>query len=147
MSTPNPRDTHNHNSLLYYAPRRLRDRAQALRAIQPRPKESGELGPTVSLEQGRGYDAALSENNFSEALRPVSEPEPMEPNAFVHQRARRNGAFVVAICSAAVAGIAGGAVLLYVMNFNGPRDQSLSAKDSSTSLSATPQEKRRTWIS
>jgi hypothetical protein len=66
----------------------------------------------------------------------------MEPKAFVRQRARRNGAFVVAICSAAVAGIAGGAVLLYVMNFNGPRDQSLSAKDSGTSLSATPQEKK-----
>ena len=142
MSTPNPRDTHNHNSLLYYAPRRLRDRAHALRAIQPRPKESGQSGPTASLEQGRGYDAALSENNFPKALRSASEPEPMEPKAFVHQRALRNEAFVVAICSAVVAGIVGGAALLYVMNFNGPRDQPLSAKDSGTSLSATPQEKK-----
>jgi len=142
MSTSNPQDTQDPNSLLYYAPRRLRDRAIALQAIRPRPKESGQSGPTASLEQRPGDDAALSEGPFPESLRPESEPEPIEPAALMRQLSRRHEAFAVAARFAAVASIAGGLALLYVINFTGSQDQALSTEDGGRSLSAMPQSKK-----
>ena len=142
MSSSDPQDTHDPNSLLFYAPRRLRSRAHSLWPMPVRQEKFGQTEPTTSPERRAKDEVAPLEKPFSKVLRLSGEPEPMEPKAFVRQRARRNGAFVVAICSAAVAGIVGGAALLYVMNFNGSRDQALAAKDGGTSLSATPQEKK-----
>ena len=139
MSSPDPQDTRDPNSLLFYAPRRVRNRADTLRAVLAQQGEHEQTAPSISPEQ-RGTDEV--ENPFPEVLRLSGEPEATEPKAFVRHPARRNKAFVVAICSTAVAGIAGGAALLYVMNFNGSRDQALSAKDGGISFPATPQEKK-----
>lgn len=142
MSTSNPQDAHDPNSLLYYAPRRVRDRAATLRAIQPRPKESGQSGAPAALEQHPEDDAALAESLFPEALQPASEPQPIEPLAVMRQRARRNEAFAVAARFAAIAGIVAGLALLYVMSFAGSRDRALSTEAGATSLSAMPQSKK-----
>lgn len=142
MSTPDPQDTHDPNSLLYYAPRRLRDRANALRAMQPQPKESGQSAPTDSRAQRPGGDAVLSERPFPEALRPKSEPEPIEPGALMLQRKRRNEVFAVVVRFFAVVGIAGALALLYVLNFTGSQDQALSNNVAGTSLQAVPQSKK-----
>ena len=142
MSSSDPQDAHDPNSLLFYGPRRLRSRAHSLWPRSARQEKFGQTEPTTSPEQRAKEEFSPLEKPFQKVVRLSRDPEPMERKAFVRQRARRNGAFVVAICSAAVAGIVGGAALLYVMNFNGPRDQPLSAKSSGTSLSATPQEKK-----
>ena len=142
MSTPNPQDTRDPNSLLYYAPQRLRDRANALRAIQPRPEVSVQSIPIAALEQRLGYDAAPSENPFPKVLRPASELEPIEPVALMRQWARRKEAFAIAARFVAIAGIAGGIALLYVMNFTGSRYQALSSEVGGTSLAALPQSKK-----
>ena len=142
MSTPNPQDAHDPNSLLYYAPRRLRDRTNALRALQLRREESGQSIPTAAIEQRSGYDATLSENPFPEALQPASEPEPIEPLDLIQQRARRNEVFAIAARFVAVTGIAGVIALFYVMTFAGSRDQAPSSGDSGTSLATMPQSKK-----
>ena len=139
MSNPDPQDTRDPSSLLFYAPRRVRNRADTLRAVLAQQGEHEQTAPSISPEQ-RGKDEVA--NPFPEVLRLLGEPEPTKPKAFVRQPARRKKAFVVAVCSTAVAGIAGGAALLYVMNFNGSRDQALSAKDGGISFPATPQEKK-----
>ncbi len=142
MSTLNPRDAHDPNSLLYYAPRRLRDRANALQATQSWPEARGQSGPAASLEQRPEYDAPLSGNPFPETLRPASEPEPIERVSLAHRRARRNEVVALVARFVAVVGFAGGVALLYVMNFTGSRDQALSTVDGGTSLSVIPQSKK-----
>src|ERR1019366_3391024 len=132
MSSSDPQDTHDPDSLLFHAPRRLRSRTPSLWPMSVRRKKFGQTEPTTSPEQRAKDEVAPLEKPFPKVLRVSGDSEPMEPKAFVRQRARRNGAFVVAICSAAVAGIAGGAALLYVMNFNGSRDQALAATDGGT---------------
>jgi len=146
MSTANQHDTHNPNSLLYYAPRRLRDRANALRSIQPRPGDAGPSIPTASLERRdtavlgqQAQDTAPPPNPFPEILRSSWEPEAIQTLLVLSQRARRNQIFAVVTHFAAVAGIAGGIAFLYVVNFTGSQDRALPVKTGGTSVVALPQ--------
>src|SRR5471032_1615834 len=95
MSTSNQQDTHDPNSLLYYAPRRLRDRANALRALQPWPGESKTVGPATPPDQPPSEAALPPEKPFPKTLRPSAEPEPIEPGDLVHPQARRKKALAV----------------------------------------------------
>ena len=67
MSTANQHDTHDPNSLLYYAPRRLRDGAKTLRSIRPRPEDGAQSIPIAFLE--RTQDTAPPPSPFPETLR------------------------------------------------------------------------------
>ena len=147
MSTANQHVTHDPNSLLYYAPRRLRDGANALRSIQPRPEHGAQSIPIAFLERldtaalvGRTQDTAPPPSPFPEALRSL-ESEAIASLRLLSQRARRNQIFAVFTRFAAVAGIAAGIAFLYVMNFTGSREQAPPVKTGGTSIAAMPQSK------
>src|SRR5664279_5394775 len=136
MSTANQHDTHDPNSLLYYAPRRLRDGAKTLRSIRPRPEDGAQSIPIAFLE--RTQDTAPPPSPFPETLRSL-ESEAIESLRLLSQRARRNQIFAVFTRFAAVVGIAAGIAFLYVVNFTGSREQASPAKTGSTSVAALPQ--------
>jgi hypothetical protein len=143
MSSSDPQDTRDPNSLLYYAPTRLRDRANALRALQPLPEAGPQLAPTASPEQRPNSNAAAAPGKpFPKRLRAPSEPEPFEPAGVVRQRApRKNGVAVVASFSAVAAAVAGIGVL-YVTYFAGPAGHALFTTAGGEALLATPQERK-----
>ncbi len=126
MSTLYQPDAHDPNSLLYYAPRRLRDRDAALR--RPRPGESRQSTRWTFLEQLAEGDASPA-NALPEVFQRTSDLQPIEPPDLVHQRARRREAFALIARFAAVGGIAAMIALLYVMNFPASRGRPLSAED------------------
>jgi hypothetical protein len=112
MSAPNRQDTTDPNSLLYYAPRRLRDRASALRTTQRDSRQP-------SLEP-QAYDGPS--NPLTEILR-VREPEPMEAPSLLSQRARKKQVLAPVIRFVAVAGLAAAAAFTYVVIFTELPDQ------------------------
>ena len=145
MSTANQHDTHDPNSLLYYAPRRLRDGAKALRSNRPRPEDGAQSIPIAFRERldtatrgERTQDTAPPPNTFPETLRSL-ESEAIDSLRLLSQRARRNQIFAVFTRFAAVVGIAAGIAFLYVVNFTGSREQAPPAKTGSTSVAALPQ--------
>jgi hypothetical protein len=145
MSTANQHDTHDPNSLLYYAPRRLRDGDKALRSIRPRPEDGAQSIPIAFLERldtaalgERTQDTAPLPSPFPESLRSL-EPEAIESLRLLSQRARRNQIFAVFTRFAAVVGIAAGIAFLYVVNFTGSREQAPPVKSGGTSVAAMPQ--------
>jgi hypothetical protein len=136
MSTANQHDTHDPNSLLYYAPRRLRDGAKTLRSIRPRPEDGAQSIPIAFLE--RTQDTAPPPSPFPETLRSL-ESEAIESLRLLSQRARRNQILAVFTRFAAVVGIAAGIAFLYVVNITGSREQAPPVKTGGTSVAAMPQ--------
>jgi hypothetical protein len=112
MSAPNRQDTTDPNSLLYYAPRRLRDRASALRTTQMDSRQ-----PSLAPQAYGGPS-----NPLPEILR-VSEPEPMEAPSLLSQRARKKQVLAPVIRFVAVAGLAAAAAFTYVVIFTELPDQ------------------------
>jgi hypothetical protein len=119
MSAPNQQDTTDPNSLLYYAPRRLRDRASALRTTQLDGREALELRDAPSLEP-QAYDGPP--NPLPEILR-APESEPMEALWLLSQRARKRQVFAPAIRFAGVASLAAVIAFTYVVIFTELPDQ------------------------
>lgn len=137
MSTLNQPDALDPKSLLYYAPRRLRDNANDLPTIQPLPGEKGQSGPQAFAGQQPSDDAAPLADSVPEAWQHLFEAG-LKPNSatLLRQRARRSLAFAIAASFAAAAGIAVGIVFLDAMKFTEGRGRTLSAKDGGKSLAA-----------
>src|SRR5258707_15707456 len=114
MSTSNQQDTHDPNSLLYYAPRRLRDRANALRALQPWQGVAGQPAPAAAPEPKPDLPP---QKPFPESLRPSDEPDPIESVVIAQQRARRKEVFAIAARFGAVAAVIAGIAVPSVMYF------------------------------
>jgi hypothetical protein len=119
MSAPNQQDTTDPNSLLYYAPRRLRDRASALRTSQLDSRQVLEPLGAPDLEP---LDApSLEPHAYEEPSNPSPEilrhPEPdtMEALWLLSQRARKRQVFAPAIRFAGVASLAAVIAFTYVM--------------------------------
>ena len=142
MSTSSQQDTHDPNSLLYYAPRRLRDRANALRALRPLPGDRAPSAPAAAPKQPSTTESALPENPFPESLRQPPKPEPIEALGLTRRRARRKEGFLVAARFAGVAAVAAGIAFFYVTYFAGSRDRALPTVAGATSASATPDAKK-----
>ena len=137
MSTLNQPDALDPKSLLYYAPRRLRDNANDLPTIQPLPGEKGQSGPQAFGGQQPSDDAAPLADLVPQAWQQLFEAGP-KPNSatLVRRRARRSLAFAIAVSFAAAAGIAMGIVFLDAMKFSEGRGRTLSANDGGKSLAA-----------
>lgn len=95
MSTANQHDTHDPDSLLYYAPRRLRDGAKALQSIRPRPEDGAQSIPIAFLERldtaalgERTQDTAPPPSPFPETLRSL-ESEAIVSLRLLSQRAQK----------------------------------------------------------
>ena len=147
MSTANPHDTYDPNSLLYYAPRRLRDRANGLRSIQQRPEDGGQSIPTAQIElpdtaalRQQAQNTAPPQSPFPKTLQAL-EPEAMESLSLLGRRARTNEILSVVTRFIAVAAIAAGISFLYVVYFSRSRDQAQSVKSGGSVIaSVSPSE-------
>jgi hypothetical protein len=142
MSTLNQPDALDPKSLLYYAPRRLRDSANETPTIQPLPGDNEQSGAEAGQ---RPSDAARVEDPFSETFRNGNSIIRSRPGqrlqhlfdaerksnsgTLVHQRARRSMAFTIAASLAAAAGIAVGIVFIDATEFTDGGGWALPAKD------------------
>jgi hypothetical protein len=151
MSTLSQQDALDPKSLLYYAPRRLRDSANDLPTIQPLPGVIVRSGPETSAGQQPSNDARpladpapealqasgrLIRSRPSQRLQHLFEAEP-KPNFGTVLRQRRGPAFAIAASLAAAAGIAVGVVFLDAIKSSDGRGRALLAKDAGKSF-ATP---------
>lgn len=131
MSTPNEEDTAaeiqdatDPNNLLYYAPRRLRDRANSLRTKQldAQPLEiqtAPSLDPQISDEP----PDSLSERRLT-----ATEPGSMEAVWHLSQRARKRQVLGPALRFAGVASLAAGLATTYVVIFTEVPDRNAASE-------------------
>ena len=150
MSTLNQQDALDPKSLLYYAPRRLRDSANETPTIQPLPCDNGQPGPDTLAAQRPSNDAGPLADPVPEALRGGGRLARSHPgqrlqhlfeaerksNSRTLVRPRRGLAFAIAGSFAAAAGIAMGIVFLDAMKFPEGRDGTLTTKDGGKALAA-----------
>jgi hypothetical protein len=150
MSTLSQQDARDPKSLLYYAPRRLRDSANEMPPIPPPPGENEHSGSQAFTGQPPAGDAAPLEKPDPDDLeggdRPVrSRPGQRLQHLFEAERksnsrtvVRRRGrlAFAIAGSFAAAAGIAVGIVVLDAVEFSGGGGWTLLGKDNGRALAA-----------
>jgi hypothetical protein len=150
MSTLNQQDALDPKSLLYYAPRRLRDSANDMATIQPLPGENAQAGPEGFAGQRPSNDAAPLEDPVPDAFREgdgLARSHPgqrlqhlfeaeRKSNSKTLVRQRRSLAFAIAASFAAAAGIAVGIVFLDAMKFSEGRDRMPFTKDGGKALAA-----------
>jgi hypothetical protein len=127
MSAPNQQDTTDPSSLLYYAPRRLRDRASALRTTQLDSRQGIEplSAPDVEALDAPDLEPLVAPDLDPQAYDGPSEPSPeiarhlepdtMEALLLLSQRARKRQVFAPAIRFAGVASLAAVVAFTYVM--------------------------------
>ncbi|HET7847471.1 MAG TPA: hypothetical protein VFL51_00275 [Pseudolabrys sp.] len=134
MSITDPKNN-DPNSLMYYAPRRLRDRVHSLRAAQLR-QGAGQSIPTVPLQPPdtpvpEWYDAdeIPPERPFPESLRSL-ETEAIESLRELNRRNRRAEVVALGGRFAAVGCIAAAVAFGYVFYFTGGPDEGSASKDS-----------------
>lgn len=139
MSTSDQQDPSDFESLRYYAPRRLRDRPNAMSSIPHSPEKSARSVQAAPLDRWAFDETVLAAHVFPEALRPPSAPEKVDSMQRGRPRARRNGILASAIRFTTVAVIAAGIALVYVVYFTGSRSQALTSRAGDPSLSAMPQ--------
>ena len=108
MSTPIEQDTADPNSLLYYAPRRLRDRADALRTIDGSPVLAPDA-PVPELQDHHAHPDPLPR------ISRVPKRETMEALWRRNQRARKKQVFAPVLRFAAVASVAAAIAFTYVI--------------------------------
>lgn len=136
MSAPDQQDTATDNqdatdpnNLLYYAPRHLRDRANALRTKQFD-------GQALEIRTAPSLDPQIPDEPL-EFLpeRPLTAPEPgsMEAVWRLSQRARKRQVFGPALRFAGVAGLAAGLATTYVVIFTEVPD-----RNAANEVAATP---------
>src|SRR5215510_5991534 len=117
MNTPDQQDATNPSNVLYYAPRRLRERASALRTTQLDNKNVFEAPDVPTLEP-----QAWPTDPFPDALH-VPEPVAMEDVQLLRQRARKKEVLAPIFRFVGVASLGALVAFTYVMIFTEVPDQ------------------------
>lgn len=117
MNTPDQQDATNPSNVLYYAPRRLRERASALRTTQLDNKHVFEAPDAPTLKP-----QAWPTDPFPEALQ-VPEPVAMEDVQLLRQRARKKEVLAPIFRFVGVASLGALVAFTYVMIFTEVPDQ------------------------
>ncbi len=133
MSTLNQQDARDPKSLLYYAPRRLRDSANETPTIQPLPGEGGQ--PEAFAAQRTNDEAPPLAGPGPEAFEYLFEPEARSNSRPVVRR-RGRLALAVATSFAAAAGIAVGVVFLDAAKLADGRGGTPFAKENGKTVTA-----------
>ncbi len=142
MSSNGPKNN-DPNSLMYYAPRRMRDRVHNLRAAQLRPGASQSI-PTVSLQPPDtpvpawyDPDEIPPDRPFPDSLRSI-ENETIESLRELNHRARRAEMVALGGRFAFVGCIAAAVAFGYVLYFTGSSDQDLANKEGAEAAATAP---------
>jgi hypothetical protein len=115
----------------------MRERHDAAPTIRVRLSDISRSAPTMPLDPDEAVPPA---NAFPEALRQSSEPE-SDASYFGRRPLWRNAAIASIARFCAIAVVAAGLALAYVVYFTGPRSQTLSAIKANKNLPAIPQMK------
>ena len=137
MSIADQKNTTDPNSLLYYAPRRLRDRAEAIRAIQLQQRENEPpvpLVPTATLPFPEGSAPVQRAPGQRPQAKPLPEAlleplAPIESLQVLSQRARRRETVALTMRFVALTVVAASIAFVYVAFFTRPHDQLLAGKE------------------
>ena len=135
MSTLNQQNALDPKSLLYYAPRRLRDSGTEAPAIQPLAGENGQSGPDALAWQQANDDAPSLQGPGPETLQYLNKPK-IKSDSRISVRRRGRLALAIVASFTAAAGIAVGVVFLDAMQSNSGQGRTSSTQGAGKALAA-----------